>query len=73
MTKKNVFKGDLIVKNDTVCDYTEVTGSVSVYGSAKLDAPKLETVGGYVSVSGSAKLDAPKLKTRQLCKTATCR
>jgi hypothetical protein len=58
MTKKNVFKGDLIVKNDTVCDYTEVTGSVSVSGSAKLDAPKLETVGGSVSVSGSAKLDA---------------
>ena len=39
-------------------DIKEVTGYVRVYGSAKLDVPKLETVGGYVYVYGSAKLDA---------------
>ena len=44
-------------------DIKEVTGYVRVYGSAKLDVPKLETVGGYVRVDGSAKLDAPKLET----------
>ncbi len=42
---------------------TTVGGYVSVYGSAKLDAPKLETVGGDVGVYGSAKLEAPKLET----------
>lgn len=36
----------------------EVTGYLYVYGSAKLDAPSLETVGGYLRVDGSAKLDA---------------
>ena len=51
-----IHNGDLIVKEDTACDYTEVTGSVYVSGPAKLNA--LQTVGGNVSVSGSAKLDA---------------
>jgi hypothetical protein len=50
--------GNLVIDTDTVCDYTEVTGYVSVYGTAKLDAPVLTTVGGYVCVHGTAKLDA---------------
>ena len=36
----------------------EVTGCLLFYGSAKLDAPALQTVGGDLQVDGSAKLDA---------------
>ena len=41
----------------------EVTGCLLFYGSAKLDAPALQTVGGDLQVDGSAKLDAPALQT----------
>ena len=51
--------GNLEVTKDSKFEHiTEVTGDVHVYGSAKLDAPNLQTVGGYVRVYGSAKLDA---------------
>ena len=55
-------EGDLKITKENENDFaelTEVTGSLHVDGSAKLDA--LTTVGGYLHVSGSAKLDAPKL------------
>jgi len=48
---------------DKFKDLVEVTGDVRVYGSAKLEAPALQTVGGYVRVCGSAKLEAPALQT----------
>jgi len=58
--------GNLVIPEGieaTFANLKTVGGDVTVYGSAKLDAPALKTVGGYVHVSGSAKLDAPALKT----------
>ncbi|MDE2020321.1 MAG: hypothetical protein KGJ13_08305 [Patescibacteria group bacterium] len=59
-----VFEGDLvIIEEDVICSYKKIAGSVDVRGSAKLAAPKLESVGGSVVVWGSAKLAAPKLES----------
>ena len=63
--KKHIGNLEITKKNENdFLDITEVTGYVSVYDSAKLDAPLLTTVGGDVYVSGSAKLDAPNLKNK---------
>lgn len=58
-------KGDLIIKKGDVTDYSllkEVTGYLSIYSDAKLDAPNLTTVGDSLSIHSDAKLDAPFLK-----------
>ncbi len=60
MEKEKVFIGDLIVDKDAVLDYTEITGSVTVWTKVKLEVPALKTVGGYVNVMGNAELPALK-------------
>ena len=58
MEKENVFEGDLVINSTGPCPYTKITGSLSIYADAKLDAPKLENVGGHLYIYADAKLAA---------------
>ncbi len=62
MKKENVFIGNLIVDKDSVIDYTEVTGYITILNSANLEAPELKIVGDSVEVRENANLEAPALK-----------
>ena len=57
------YNGDLTIENDTVIDFTEISGVLYVCESAKLEAPVLQSVGNYISVRESAKLEAPVLQS----------
>jgi len=58
-TKKYCDVWSHAVSNGAQAQFPEVFhGNLTVYGSAKLDAPALKEVGGNLAVSGSAKLDA---------------
>ncbi len=56
------YNGNLAIRNQADADknrnLTEVTGGLSIYSEAKLDAQKLESVGGDLYIRSEGKLDA---------------
>ena len=67
MTKEFIHKGNLEIRNQADAEkykhLTKVTGDLYINSSAKLDAPKLESVGGYLYIYLGAELIANKLYT----------
>lgn len=67
MKNDTIYKGNLEIKNTEDAKryghLTEITGDLYIYGSAKLDAPKLESVGGDLRIEEKGQLIANKLYT----------
>lgn len=66
-----IYEGHLIIKNsEDAAKYknlTKVTGDLTIYASAKLDVPKLESVGGGLYIYSPT--NAPKLESVGGCLT----
>jgi hypothetical protein len=61
-----IYKGNLRITKENQDDFKnliKVTRYLRVCACAKLDAPKLESVGADVCVYEGSELDAPKLET----------